>query len=80
LKEESGPSEAEFRPWAGHRGDYPFLGGRPGGTQETRRIETAHTKAEVLEYREICRAEVEARAPALDLGARWNCGGTTFGV
>jgi hypothetical protein len=31
--------------------------------------ETPYTKAEVLEYHGICCAEVEARVPALDLGA-----------
>jgi len=53
------PAQADFRPWAKHRQDYQHLG---------RKIETPYTKAEVLEYHELC-AEVEARVPALALGA-----------
>ncbi|MGA2324895.1 MAG: DinB family protein [Bryobacteraceae bacterium] len=63
------PTEADFRPWAKHKQDCQYLGPRPWAAQETRKIETRYTKAEVLEYHEICCAEVEARAPALDLGA-----------
>lgn len=63
------PVEADFRPWAKHRQDYQYLGPRPWTPQEARRAETPYTKAEILEYYQLCRAEVEARVPALDLSA-----------
>jgi len=82
------PAEADFRPWAKHRQDYQYLGPRPWAPQEIRKVETPYTKAEVTEYHELCCAEVEARVPAIDLGAasgfhwrrstRWNCSSTTF--
>ena len=63
------PSEADFRPWAKHKQNYQYLGPRPGAPQEARKIEAPYTKADVLEYHEICCAEVETRVPALDLEA-----------
>ena len=63
------PMATDFRPWAKHRQDYQYLGARPWATLETHRAETPYTKAELLEYHQSCRAEVEARVPALDLAA-----------
>ena len=63
------PAEADFRPWAKHKQECQYLGPRPWAPQETRKVETSYTKAEVLEYHEICCAEVEARVPALDIEA-----------
>jgi len=59
------PSEADFHPWAKHRQLHQYLDPRRWAPQGT----TPYTKAEVLEYREFCRAEAEARVPALDLAA-----------
>ncbi len=63
------PVNADFRPWAKHRQDYQYLGPRPWAPQEAHRPEIPYTKAEVLEYYQVCRAEAEARVPALDLAA-----------
>jgi hypothetical protein len=63
------PGEAGFHPWAKHKPDYQNLGSRPWAPGETPAIGTPYTKAEVLEYQEICCAEVEARVPTLDLGS-----------
>jgi hypothetical protein len=56
------PAQADFRPWAKHKQDSQYLDPR-------RRVDTPYTKAEVLEYLELCRSEVDARVPALDLAA-----------
>jgi len=61
--------EAGFRPWRGHREDSQYLGARPWAPGEIREVEPPYTKAEVLEYLEFCRAEVEARVPELDMSA-----------
>jgi DinB superfamily len=61
--------EASFRPWAKHKPDSNFLGRRPFAPDEPPKIGSPYTKAEVLEYHEICRAEVEAKVQALDLSA-----------
>jgi hypothetical protein len=63
------PSQADFRPWVKHKPDYQYLGPRPWAPQETRKIETPYSKADVLEYHGICCTEVDARVPALDLEA-----------
>jgi hypothetical protein len=62
------PSEADFRSWAKYRKDSQYLGSRPCAPG-TPAVQTPYTKAEILEYHELCRADVEARVPALDLAA-----------
>ena len=61
--------EASFQAWKKHQPDCQFLGARPGAPEEPRKIHSPYTKSEVLEYHELCRAEVEAIVPAPDLGA-----------
>ena len=63
------PSEAEYRAWARHRQDSQYLGARPWARHEKVKVEPPYTKAEVLEYHEFCRAEAEARVPAIELAA-----------
>ena len=62
-------SEADFRPWAKHKPNHQFLGCTPWPPYERPKIEAPYTKEEVLEYLEICRAEIEARTPSLNLDA-----------
>ena len=62
-------SEADFRPWAKHKPNHQFLGRTPWPPHERPQIEAPYTKEEVLEDLEICRAEIEARTPSLDLDA-----------
>ncbi len=63
------PVAADFHPWAKHRPDYQYLGPRPWTAQEAPKAETPYTKAELLEYHQLCRAEVNTKVPALDLAA-----------
>ncbi len=62
-------SEAEFRPWRKHQPDSNFLGQRPGAPNEPRAVVSPYSKADVLEYQEVCCAEVAARVPELKLDA-----------
>jgi len=63
------PAEADFHAWSKHRPDYNFLGPRPWTPQEAHKPEIPYTRTELLEYHEICRGEVAARVPDLDLAA-----------
>ncbi|MFA6243628.1 MAG: DinB family protein [Candidatus Hydrogenedentales bacterium] len=61
--------EKEFVAWKRHRKEYQFLGPLPWPPHTKPRIGESYTKEEVLEYLALCREEVEARVPSLDLGA-----------
>lgn len=63
------PTGADFRAWPKHKKDYQYLGPRPWAPEETRKPEIAYIKAEVMEYHELCRAEVDAKVPSIDLAA-----------
>jgi hypothetical protein len=63
------PSEADFRPWVKDRQDCQYLGPRPWAPNEAPKIQTPYAKTDVMEYHEICSAEVERRVPAIDLEA-----------
>jgi|SRR5215470_680398 len=63
------PTEAELVPWPKCRPSYNFLGALPFPPFEKPKIETPYEKADLLEYLEICRKEVAARVPELDLEA-----------
>ena len=63
------PTEAELVPWPKCRPSYNFLGASPFPPFEKPKIETPYEKADLLEYLEICRKEVAARVPELDLEA-----------
>jgi hypothetical protein len=62
-------TEGDFVPWAKRKKDYHFLGSFPWEPEKKPNIETPYTKDDVLEYHELCRAEVETKVPDLDLGA-----------
>jgi hypothetical protein len=51
-----------------HAADHSLVDTQSAG-QLGPKIEPPYTRAEVLEYHQLCRAEVEARVPALDLEA-----------
>jgi hypothetical protein len=63
------PGHSDFRPWANHRPDYQFLGPLPWPPHERPKIEAAYGKAEVLDLHGICREEVDATVPTVDLDA-----------
>lgn len=60
-------SEAEFSPWAKHRPDYQFLGSVPRPPSDRPKIEVPYSQAEILEFHEVCRAEIENRVRSVDL-------------
>lgn len=62
-------SESEFRPWAKHRQNYQFLGPLPWPPHERPKIEAPYDKDEILEYQQLCRREIDARVPLVDLHA-----------
>jgi hypothetical protein len=59
-------SEAEFRPWAKHRPNYQYLGAVPRPPYDRPKIDVPYSKAEILEYHQVCRGEIEDRVRALD--------------
>lgn len=59
------PGEADFRAWTKHVPNSQYLSSRPGAPK----VETPYTKSEVIEFHEICRTEVEAKVPSIDLEA-----------
>jgi hypothetical protein len=61
------PDEASFHPRAKHRQDSQFVGPHPWAPEEKLKIGEPYSKAEVREYHELCRAEVETSVPALNL-------------
>lgn len=62
-------SEAEFSPWAKHRPNYQFLGSVPWPPYDRPKIEVPYSKAEILEYHEVCGGEIEDRVRSLDLAS-----------
>jgi hypothetical protein len=58
-----------FRPWEKHRKDYQFLGPAPWPPHGRANRDLPYSKDEVLEYLDLCRAEVEAKVPRVDLAA-----------
>jgi len=60
-------SEAEFRPWAKHRPNYQYLGTVPRPPYDRPKIDVPYSKAEILEYHEVCCGESEDRLRALEL-------------
>jgi len=54
-------SEEDFVPWAKHRGECRILDKEPVGEP--------YSKEEILEYHEICRAQVEEQVASLELDA-----------
>jgi len=63
--------EASFRPWKHHRADVNFFEGSPHPSRSARpgTLEP-YTKAQVLEYWELCDGQIDAAVDALDLDSR----------
>jgi len=60
-------SEEDFMPWEEHREDLQFMGNLPGSPHDRPPIEEPYSKEEVLAYLELCREQVSAVVPTLDL-------------
>lgn len=67
------PSDAEFTAWPKHRPEYNYLGEVPRRPEYEPGykpvIEEPYTVAELLEYADFCRTEIESRVAAIDLTA-----------
>ncbi|HUJ22101.1 MAG TPA: DinB family protein [Bryobacteraceae bacterium] len=61
--------EAEFHAWTKHKQNYNFLGPLPWPPHERLVIATPYSKQEILDYQRICRKEIDAKVPSLDLAA-----------
>jgi hypothetical protein len=61
------PSGADFKPWEKHRDEYEFMGSLPWPPHSKPNIGEPYTKDELLEYLELCQAQVREIVPTLDL-------------
>ena len=63
------PREEDFTPWEHHRDETPFLGPLPWPPHKEPDTGEPYTKAEMLEYIELCEGEARKQSAALDLDA-----------
>lgn len=61
------PTEKEFTSWAKHRQDYELMGPPAWAPDQIPQIGEPYTRAEVLEYLDLCRQQVDTRTRQLDL-------------
>jgi hypothetical protein len=59
-----------FRPWEQHRDTYQFLGPVPGNPQLDPKIGEPYSKAQILEYLQLCKAAIDGAVNGLDLAAK----------
>jgi hypothetical protein len=62
-------SQADFQPWTKHQPDSQHLGPRPSTPTEERVLPASYSKEDVLEYLQLCNAEVDAKVPQFGLWA-----------
>jgi hypothetical protein len=67
------PSEQTFRPWKHHRNEYQFLASLPFPPYRPPKIEEPYSKAQILEYWQVCDQMVDTAVDHLDLDAE-ECG------
>jgi hypothetical protein len=67
------PDEDSFRPWEHHRDQYQFLGELPWPPHAKPKVGEPYTKAQGLEYWQVCDAMVDGAVDGLDLDAQ-ECG------
>ena len=67
------PNVEAFRPWEHHREEHEFLGPLPYPPHREPRIGEPYTKAQVLEYWQVCDVMVDTAVDQLDLDAE-DCG------
>jgi hypothetical protein len=63
------PTEADYRPWAKHRGEAQYLGPIFFEGNREPLLAEPYTRAEILEYLDFCRAEVAKQVPHLNYDA-----------
>ena len=63
------PSEEDFTPWERHRAEHQFMGTLPWSPHREPKIGEPYSREELLNYLELCLAQVEQQVAALDLEA-----------
>jgi hypothetical protein len=63
------PNIEAFRPWPKHREGYQFLGAVPGNPQPRPKIDEPYSKAEILEYLQVCNDLIDGAVDNIDLNA-----------
>jgi hypothetical protein len=63
------PDEQAFRPWEHHRDEHQYLGPLPLPPHRPPKIGEPYTKAQMLEYWQLCDAAVDDALDRLDLDA-----------
>ncbi len=63
------PDFESFRPWPNHREGAQFLGPTPRNPQQRPKIDEPYSKAEIVEFLQICEAEVDSAVDKLDLNS-----------
>ena len=63
------PDFEGFHPWPNHREGYQFLGPVPGNPQLRPKIEEPYSKAQIMEFVQLCDGAVDGDLDKLDLGA-----------
>jgi hypothetical protein len=63
------PSEQEFRPWIKHQKGANYLGAQAWSPHETAAPVEPYTRADVLEYLDLCRDQIAKRVPHDQLDA-----------
>ena len=61
------PSETDFEPWEKTRPDYNWMGARPFPPHTVPLIDPPYTRAEILDYLVLCRAQIDTLIEQLDL-------------
>jgi hypothetical protein len=67
------PNEDAFEPWEHHREEYQFFGKLPWPPHDPPAIGEPYTRAQILEYWQVCDAAIDATVDELDLTAA-DCG------
>jgi hypothetical protein len=73
------PTEKDFTVWAKHRPDYEQMGPPAWAPELIPQIGEPYTRAEVLEYLEVCRRQADERTRLLDLDAPYGFEWLPFG-
>jgi hypothetical protein len=63
------PMEADFVRWTKYKDGSQFLGRQPWPPHAEPKFDRSYTKAELLEYLELCHAEVDVKVSILDLAS-----------
>lgn len=63
------PTFEAFRPWEHHRETYQFLGPVPGNPELRPEIGEPYSKAQLLDYLQLCETEIDGAVANLDLAA-----------